>query len=228
MTSDPPSPRMLLELGEDLGWPPVTLGTLTITGEDLWRWAAAAAAPIERRAWLGQLADPLLVATPASRERMARWHARGAWSVPTTPARIHEDLLFGGDPSMLGPTVAAFDFMPEPVRDYVLREVAFEAVGASSRAWIGASTMLDRDGVGRPWTVRLSGADRHAADLIDTVLHECAHAWTLPTPIVCITAQGEVGLRAFLAAEGLAEQADKKVAFGERIAEALALIWGAR
>lgn len=227
--TDTPSRAMLLELGEDLGYPSVTIGgAFTFLGADAWRATAAVATPIERRAWLQALGELLLVSTPSSRERMAAWRARASWSAPTTPVLIRENLLFFGDASVFAHVLAAFQYLPECVRDHTLREVAFEAVGADTCAWIGSSTMVDRDGTGRPWTVRLSGADRHLDGLVHTVLHEVAHSWTLPTPHALVSVQGEQGLRAFLAEECLTESADKKVAFGERVAEALALVWGAR
>ena len=220
-----PSHAMLGELGEDLGWPSVTIGRLTILGVAAWGAALAVATPSERRAWLQALAEPLLVATPSSRARMQAWRMRSSWIAPSTPAWIHEHLIFYGDAAMLDPVVAAFAYMPEPVRDYVLREVAFRAVGADTYAWIGATSIVDRDGIGRPWTIMLSGADRHRADLVHAVLHEAAHAWTMPTPSALITVQGEHGLRAYLAEEGLTEQVDKRVAFEERLARALATVW---
>jgi hypothetical protein len=215
---------MLLELGEDLGYPSVTLGTLTLTGEVAWRAAAARAAPIERRTWLRGLSDALLVATPQSRARMDAW-LRSPVRLPATPEWIREHLLFYGDDSMFGPVCEAFQFMPEAVRDFVLREAAILAVGASSYGWTGSSNFVDRDGIGRPRVIVLSGAAPHAASLIHATLHESAHAWSCPTPYALVSVQGEAGFRAYVAKEGLTERVDKKVAFDERVACALAAVW---
>jgi len=222
-----PSGALLLELGADLDWPPVTLGTLTLRGADAWRDAMPRTAPIERRRWLQALGAPLLVATPPSRARLDAWR-RSPVRLPATPEWLRENTLFYGDVTVLDHVVAALLLLPPAVREFVLGECCFQAVGADSPGWTGSSVFVDRDGRGRPRQIMLSGAAPHVAGLVGVTLHECAHAWSCPTPLALVSVQGEQGFRAYLADEGRVALADKKRAFDERIACALARVWGDR
>lgn len=218
-----PSRQRLVALGEDLGLPPAWLEL-----------AARATAVLERRFLLAQLARRLLVATPHGRARLRAWLDQQR-AAPTTPPPawllprwIGERVLVYGDHSMVEAVVTALVLVPAPVRAHALAEVAFEGVGADSRGWYGSSTLVDRDGYVRPGSVRLSGADRHMPDLVRTVVHEVAHAWLLPPPIACVTVQGEVGLAVVARADGWWATGEAHVARHERLAEACALVWGAR
>ena len=71
----------------------------------------------------------------------------------------------------------------------------------------------------------LSGAAPHAAGLVHAMLHEAAHCWSCASPTAAITAQGEAGLRDYVAKEGLTAFLDSKVAFDECLAHALAAVW---
>ena len=224
--TEPPSGKFLLDLGADLSFPPVTLGTLTLRGAAAWRDAMPRTAPIERRRWLRALGEPLLVATPSSRERLDAWRRSPAPRLPAAPEWLREHVLFYGDISVLGPVVAALRRLPPAVRDHTLTECCFQAVGAESRAWTGASTFVDRDGKGRPRVIQLSGAAPHAPFLVGTILHEVAHSWTCATPSALVSALGEEAFCAYLAAEGRGDLADTKRAFDERLAHALAWVWG--
>ena len=217
-----PSRELLCSLGEDLGLSPT------------WRaQAVRATAEVERRFLLVQVARRLLVATPAARARLRAWldRQRAAPAAPMSPqclARwIRDEVLFFGDLSMLTPVVEALVHVPPPVRAAALAECLFLAVGAETRAWTGASRLVDRDDETRPRMILLSGADRHVADLTRTAVHEIAHAWLLPRPFALATAWGELNLRAVVAESGglALTQSDANYARDERLADACSYAW---
>jgi hypothetical protein len=100
-------------------------------------------------------------------------------------------------------------------------------VGAQTRAWTGASRLVDRHDETCPRMILLSGADRHMADLTRSVMHEVAHAWLLPPPFALATAWGELNLRAVVAESGgsVVAEADAKYARDERLADACSYAW---
>jgi hypothetical protein len=221
-----PAAELLLELGEDLHYPGVTVSGLTLRGADAWRTALPRATAAERRAWFQQLAEPLLVATHVAAERLAAWCARASWSPPITPEWIADHVLLLGDEAMEAEIVAALGLVPPAVADYTAHQVAFRAVGRTSAGWVGPTVVVDRDGRSRPWTCTLSGAGREGAGLVRLVCHEVAHAWLLEVPSAGIGAQGERGLRRYLAStEGSTARLDQHVARDERLADALAQTW---
>ena len=222
-----PSHAMLLALGEDLAWPSVKVGSLTIVGLEDWRAAAAAATPPERQLCLEGLAEPLLTCTPHARARLEAWRLSPI-RLPATEEWIRENILFYGDATMLDPVLTAFLCMPEPVREYVLGECAFLGVGRDTYAWTGSSNFVDQNGNHRPRIIVLSGADRHAAGLVRAALHEASHVWTTPTPSALVTCKGEEGFRTYMDQEGLTKRLDSSIAFDERIACALAALWASQ
>jgi hypothetical protein len=106
------------------------------------------------------------------------------------------------------------------------RRLAPVGVGINSTAWTASSQFQDKEGRGRNRVVVL-GPNCDAR----VIRHEAAHVWhstvTLEseTPPIAVTGQGEVGLRALAARDGWLEAADAGYQRGERIADALALLW---
>jgi hypothetical protein len=231
--TEAPARDLLARLAEDCRWPAVTIGRLVVWGEAGWRDAVARATPPERGQLVAQLGRQLLVASAGGRARLRRWlddRPPPAPSMPTCllPQWLRERVLFYGDGCMLGAVIEALILVPAPVRAAVLTEVAFLAVGAETRAWTGSAALVRPDGRRPTRLVMLSGADRHAPDLVRTVLHECGHAWSAPLPRegeALATVHGEGCLLALARRDGWADRADGIIDAGERLAEGLALAW---
>lgn len=212
---------LLTAAAEVCGWPRVELGSFAV-GAGGWRDAVTRATPGERLGLLQALGPFLLCSTEGGAARLEAWHRRLDMPVEARQGREDEPLLFG-DIEALPAIRAALALMPDAVRHSVLMEVAFLAVGRSSKAWTGSASLADRDGVARPRLVVVGPK----ADM-GTLLHESAHVFLSAPPgpeTFHITAQGEASLFALATAQGWRVRASGYVDRGEILADALAVLW---
>jgi hypothetical protein len=222
MSGPAPSTTFLRELGPDLGWP---------AG---WRAALAGVlppTPVERLRLLAGAHRRVLVASVGGRARLRRWLDEQRGTAPVQLPRwlleewIADRVSFYGDPSLLPVVVAALCLVPKPVRDAVVAETAFLAVGVDSAAWTGSANLADREGVRKARVVALGPS----VD-VRVVLHEVAHCWHSALPdehSSLITTRGEAGLWALASREDWHPRMDTHIAKDERLADACAFCWGA-
>lgn len=220
--NEPPTPRvtvsrdLLQRAAAICEWPAVTLNTTAFAAET-WNYILDRSTPQERAALLLALEPHLLAATPAGRSRLGS-------------VGCHHNLedcrpVVVGDEELLPLVEHACALLPDQVRAFIVREVAFVTI-CSSAAWTASATLAGDDGCPKHRVIVLGPR----ADLRVT-LHECGHAWHSPLrgdtigPGQAVSAAGELGLRQLAAEQGWLAAIDTHVRDSETLAEGLALAW---
>jgi hypothetical protein len=237
----------LAALVADLGHPRVRFSEhLTIEGAEGWRrvleQSPSPTPPEERRllelllAHAGVNLDPLpswvcpeLVATKAARDRLRAWV--DADSVAPTADDLVRKLRYMGDSEIREVVlIALHERIPPCVVECVLDEFLFVGVG-----WSAGGYMMRVAAPPGPRLslIPLSGASRDAEIVMDLVLHECAHGYTLSAPKALIATESyynECALELLRAArdDDRMREILEDQRHDERAADALARAWGGR
>ncbi len=138
---------------------------------------------------------------------------------------MRESLQFHGDEPMFTLAVDALaGLVPDPVRRFVLEEIAIVASGWSTRGWTAPLGLVHPDRRPRSYVIVLSGIERDAEAVTLVLLHEVAHNWeSSPRCAVTPLASGRQALAALAREQAwpaLATRADS-----EHRADTLALAW---
>lgn len=223
----------ILATAEAAGWPRVSIGTLTLEGETSWRKALGRwPSPGEAKILLEGLGAPWvtedLLATPAARGRLKRWFEAGG--ITPTPDDLVRRLRYLGDGELRSIVLMALhEHVPPPVVAFLLDHGLFVGVGWSARGWC-CRVALPTEPVA---VIMVSGASRDWRAILDTCLHENAHAWLIPAPQTPLRTEAVFNESAFalLAAAAdpdLMRDVLRDEARVERQADALARQWGGR
>lgn len=175
LDDDPLEADRFLLLLEQLRYPTITYGRLTIGGRDMWEDVARRAIRLERAQLLRRLRRHLLTLTRPGRRRLREYLTvrRGhAIEVETSIARrrrVATELKFYGDASVMPSVVIAIAELPRPVERFVLDAVMVIVVGRETNAWTA--------GRFPPRLPIVVAGHRTDAEIAATVRHEVAHRW---------------------------------------------------
>jgi len=161
------------KLAADLDYPRIMVGSRTLD-RDAWDDAIDSATMQERSDLLAALEPQLLAATPQGIERSRKWKSASSLSIPSGEDLRQRALLYG-DVEALPFIIEALQKCPPAVREAILDEAAFLAVGLSSNAWTASARRCDSDGRSRHREIVFS-----RAICTELVLHEMAHVWHAP------------------------------------------------
>jgi hypothetical protein len=211
-------PDLIAEVGRQLMWPPVSIGSFSIGADDEEAWNAMAgrASQADLGEWLVALTGELMSSTPGGRARLA--------SSPSGDLDDDVRPLVLGSTTAAGIVEQALALLPAAVRACAARELAFVAVGFDRvRAWTSSARFLGSDGHTKTRLVALSAS----ADL-RVVLHEVAHCHLSDLPSefsMALSARAEDALQALAIGQGWADQVEDHIRREESLAEALSLAW---